>query len=112
MKKTLALLVFAAFLMVLAGCVAGNSQLTLGKVEKLAEKGTALTWSDFEGYQCEETGSGLYIRVYDVNQDYCVMVGGPSLEEPPLYVRLVSRENEEQYVDLREGGLEDFLKNQ
>lgn len=40
------------------------------------------------------------------------MVGGPSLEEPPLYVRLVSRENEEQYVDLREGGLEDFLKNQ
>lgn len=63
MKKTLALLVLAAFLMVLAGCAAGNSQLTLGKVEKLAEKGTALTWSDFEGYQCEETGSGLYIRV-------------------------------------------------
>ena len=40
------------------------------------------------------------------------MIGGPSLEEIPLYVRLVSRENEEQYVDIREGGLEDFLESQ
>ena len=76
-----------------------------------AEKGEALTWSDFEGYAYEEAGSGLYIRVYDVNEEYYVMVGGPSLEESPLYVRLVSR-GDEQYVELREGGLEGFLQGE
>ena len=69
-----------------AGCAAGNGQLTLDKVEKLAEKGASLTWSDFEGYAYEEAGSGLYIRVYDVDEEYYVMIGGPSLEEIPLYV--------------------------
>ena len=39
------------------------------------------------------------------------MVGGPSLEESPLYVRLVSRDDE-QYVELREGGLEGFLQGE
>ncbi len=40
------------------------------------------------------------------------MVGGPSLEESPLYIRLVSRDNGEQYVELREGGLEGFLQGE
>lgn len=112
MKKALALLVSVVLLLSSAGCAAGNGQLMLDKVEKLAEKGASLTWSDFEGYAYEEAGSGLYIRVYDVDEEYYVMIGGPSLEEIPLYVRLVSRENEEQYVDIREGGLEDFLESQ
>lgn len=76
------------------------------------KKGEALTWSDFEGYAYEEAGSGLYIRVYDVNEECYVMVGGPSLEESPLYVRLVSRDDGEQYVELREGGLEGFLQGE
>ena len=40
------------------------------------------------------------------------MVGGPSLEESPLYVRLVSRDDGEQYVERREGGLEGFLQGE
>ena len=40
------------------------------------------------------------------------MVGGPSLEESPLYVRLVSQDDGEQYVELREGGLEGFLQGE
>ena len=95
-----------------AGCAAEHGQLTLERVEQLAEKGEALTWSDFEGYAYEEAGSGLYIRIYDVNEEYYVMVGGPSLEESPLYVRLVSRDDGEQYVELREGGLEGFLQGE
>ena len=96
MKKVLAFLLSMALLVAPAGCAAEPGQLTLERVEQLAEKGEALTWSDFEGYAYEEAGSGLYIRVYDVNEEYYVMVGGPSLEESPLYVRLVSRDNGEQ----------------
>lgn len=40
------------------------------------------------------------------------MVGGPSLEESPLYIRLVSRDDGERYVELREGGLEGFLQGE
>ena len=111
MKKALAFLISVALLVAPAGCAADPGQLTLERVEQLAEKGEALTWSDFEGYAYEEAGSGLYIRVYDVNEEYYVMVGGPSLEESPLYVRLVSR-GDEQYVELREGGLEGFLQGE
>lgn len=83
MKKALAFLISVALLVAPAGCAAEHGQLTLERVEQLAEKGEALTWSDFEGYAYEEAGSGLYIRVYDVNEEYYVMVGGPSLEESP-----------------------------
>ena len=30
----------------------------------LAEKGDSLTWGDFENYDSQEVGSGLYIRQY------------------------------------------------
>ena len=76
MKKALAFLMSVALLVAPAGCAAEPGQLTLERVEQLAEKGEALTWSDFEGYAYEEAGSGLYIRVYDVNEEYYVMVGG------------------------------------
>ena len=112
MKKALAFLMSVALLVAPAGCAAEHGQLTLERVEQLAEKGEALTWSDYEGYAYEEAGSGLYIRVYDVNEEYYVMVGGPSLEESPLYIRLVSRDNGERYVELREGGLEGFLQGE
>ena len=106
MKKALAFLVSVALLVAPAGCAAEPGQLTLERVEQLAEKGEALTWSDFEGYAYEEAGSGLYIRVYDVNEEYYVMVGGPSLEESPLYVRLVSRDDGERAREVMEANRE------
>ncbi len=83
MKKALAFLISVALLVALAGCAVEPGQLTLERVEQLAEKGEALTWSDFEGYAYEEAGSGLYIRVYDVNEEYYVMVGGPLWRKAP-----------------------------
>ena len=50
MKKALAFLMSVALLVAPAGCAAEHGQLTLERVEQLAEKGEALTWSDFEGY--------------------------------------------------------------
>ncbi len=48
MKKVLAFLLSMALLVAPAGCAAEPGQLTLERVEQLAEKGEALTWSDFE----------------------------------------------------------------
>ena len=41
--------------------------LTLNDVIILSQKGYDLTWADFENYDYIETGSGLYIRVYEIN---------------------------------------------
>ena len=46
-EKALAFLVSVALLVAPAGCAAEPGQLTLERVEQLAEKGEALTWSDF-----------------------------------------------------------------
>ena len=84
--------------------------LTLDKAASLSEKGDALTWSDFDGYRCSETGSGLYIRVYNIDEDYAVWIGGGSAEEAPMYIRLVKNDDLDAYVDMRTGDVAAFLE--
>ena len=51
--------------------------LTLERVIRLAEnKGEELTWSDFQMYNAIETGSGLYILVYEIDETFDLMIGG------------------------------------
>lgn len=53
-----------------------NKRLTLDDIVFLSEKGNDLTWDDFDGYQYTETGSGLLIRLYPVDERYGLSVGG------------------------------------
>lgn len=48
---------------------------------KLAEKGAALSWADFEPSDYIETGSGLCIRVYSIDEIFSVSIGsgGPDV---------------------------------
>src|SRR5699024_7144819 len=50
--------------------------LSLEDVITLSQKGYDLTWSDFEKYDYIETGSGLYIRVYEINEMFELWIGG------------------------------------
>ncbi len=84
-------------------------QLTLGKVIELSAKGEALTWSDFEQYSYEDVGFGLYIYRYDIDSNYELRIGGsPSVE--PMYIYLVSKENPDNFIDIRTDDIQSFIE--
>ena len=85
--------------------------LTLDDVITLSEKGHDLTWADFASYSCIETGHGLYIRLYDIDEMFYLSVGGnydTSFE--PMYVRLSARNEAHSSLDIRDGGVEAFIR--
>ncbi len=83
--------------------------LSLNDVITLSGKGEELTWADFNGYSYIETGSGLYIRVYEIDSQYSLMIGGGSTNAPPMYIRLVSKVNSDDYIDIRTEDVEAFI---
>lgn len=85
--------------------------LTLDDVLTLSKKGNELTWSDF-GQNYTEVGSGLYIRRYQVEQGYYLLIGGTSLEWEPMYIYLVRGSGEEDdapRIDIRKDDVAAFL---
>lgn len=81
-----------------------GQKLTLNDVVTLSQKGDALSWSDFERYQGQEIGSGLYIMRYEIDELFDVLVGGIP-EETPMYIRL-RNQSINAWVELREDGVE------
>lgn len=76
----------------------GKPRLTLEDVRTLSEKGESLSWEDFELYDSREVGSGLYIRVYPIDETFSVWIGSFTPGEKPLYI-LLGTENDQ--IDLR-----------
>ena len=73
--------------------------------------GENLTWSDFAVYYSEDIGSGLYIIRYPIDWDYCLLIGGDNMELPPVYIRLVSEHDTENFIDVRFDSIDDFISN-
>ncbi len=84
-------------------------KLTLEDVLTLSKKGDALTWSDFEQYAYIETGSGLYIRVYEINEMFELWIGGTGPDSDPMYIYLSLAEALDTRIDIRDGGVEEFI---
>ena len=83
--------------------------LTIERVIRLAEnKGEELTWSDFQMYNAIETGSGLYILVYEIDETFDLMIGGVP-NSSPMYIRLVTKDNRANYIDIRTEDVEKFI---
>ena len=84
--------------------------LQLHHVIKLAEKGYELGWSDFEDFDYYETGSGLYIRVYEIDETFSLHIGGssPQIDMEPMYIYLVANDLDNR-IDIRDGGVEEFI---
>lgn len=112
----------AALCLLLAGCFLTDpvepGKMTLEDVLALSEKGTDLTWGDLEGFtDYTETGSGLYIRLYAVDDSagsFVLAVGGgmPRAEDPVMYAHLSEAEGEDgDWVDIREGDVAAFLRD-
>lgn len=81
--------------------------LTMEALLALAEeKGSALTWVDFAPYEAVETGSGLYILLFEMADGYSLWVGGSPVDDP-MYIYL--RRGEER-IEIREESIRDFLE--
>ena len=84
-------------------------KLTLNEVIALAQKGYGLTWSDFEKYEYEETGSGLYIRVYEIDGQFRLAIGGGGPDSDPMYIYLAVGDDLDTRIDIRDGGVKEFI---
>lgn len=83
--------------------------LSLSDVMILSQKGYDLTWADFEQYDYVETGSGLYIRVYKINELFELWIGGAGPESDPMYIYLTLSDNLDTKIDIRDGGVTEFI---
>ena len=83
--------------------------LTLNDVIILSQKGYDLSWADFEKYDYIETGSGLYIRVYEINSVFQLMIGGGSPDSDPMYIYLALADDLDTRIDIRDGGVTEFI---
>lgn len=114
MKKIISLvLIFSSFFL-MVGCSIKNKdwdKLSTKKVIQLSQKGTELSWRDFEKYEGKEVGSGLYILKYEVDDEYYLLIGGPGKDERPMYIRLVRNDNKKDYIDIRQESVEEFIKS-
>ncbi len=97
-----------------------GKQLTLQDVIALSEKGMDLSWEDFDDYAYYVTGSGLYIRVYEIDDEYSLMIGGSYpfdqeteekiYVEEPMYIYLCSESAEMGQIDIRKDKVESFIQ--
>ncbi len=85
--------------------------LTLDDVVRLSDKGYGLKWSDFDGYSYYETGCGLYIRVYRINEKFSLLIGGGGTYDNGLiacYFHLQADDG--NFIDIRTDDVKEFIK--
>ncbi len=81
-----------------------SKKLTLEDVLRLSEKGDSLSWDDFREYSYVETGSGLYIRSYDIDERFSVIIGATAEDNTPLYFYLHAPNTySDAHIDIRNG---------
>lgn len=85
--------------------------LTLDEVLELSQSGHELIWGDFNSYKYYETGSGLYIRVYEIDDDFSLWIGGsgPEYELEPMYIYLALKDDIDTHIDIRDGNVAEFI---
>lgn len=108
MRKYIAILLAVVCIFGLVGC-GQQKELTLDKVVELSSKGEDLTWSDFEQYKSIDIGSGLYILVYEIDETFDLWIGGTP-NDAPMYIRLVTKANTDNYIDIRTDDVKGFIE--
>ena len=86
-----------------------DQTLSLDDVVTLSRMGYDLTWGDFNQYRYITTGSGLHIRVYEINEMFELWIGGASLDDAPMYICLALADDPDMRIDIRDGGVEAFI---
>ena len=78
-------------------------RMTIEDVNKLAAKGTALTWDDLLGFEGEDVGSGLYIYRFPIarlEKQFCLEASDAKLSGKPARVRLLAADADGVFHDM------------
>ena len=87
-----------------------TTKLTLNDVIILSQYGYDLSWSDFDDFEYIETGFGLYIRRYEINDLFHFAIGGAGPNSEPMYMHLgANGDDPDAYIDIRDGGVTEFI---
>ncbi len=86
-----------------------HARLSLDDIIKLSQKGEDLTWADFEKFPYIRTGSGLHIRVYDINELFTFAIGGGATDDKPIYMKLSAKTEAKQFIDIRTDDVTEFI---
>lgn len=70
-------------------------QLTMEELFSLVKE-RRLNWTDFEPYASKDIGFGLYILMYPIDDDFCLLIGGSGQGEP-MYMRVYLWDLEEYF---------------
>lgn len=90
--------------------VVTTKQLTLDDVIRLSKKGDKLTWKDFEEFTYYETGSGLYIREYVIDERFSLSIGGTTTDTDARYFYLHAPGTySDAKIDIRSENPEEFI---
>lgn len=96
----------------LLGVLYGNadrSVLTIDNIKILVStKGKELTYQDFKNYVQLDVGSGLLIMSYPIDNDYYLLLGTQGQDEVPMYIHLMTYNND-NYIDIREADIDEFI---
>lgn len=72
--------------------------------------GESLTWDNFASYYyVEESDGDMHILRYPIGEEYSLVIGGVSEEEPPAYIHLVWERSPDVYIDVRTESIDDFI---
>lgn len=96
-----------------APAVTTSKTLTLDDVTELSQKGEKLSWDDFDGFSYYETGSGLYIRIYKIDEIFSLAIGGiGDTQIKPIYIYLKALfEDSEKVIDIRNADVKKFIED-
>jgi hypothetical protein len=86
-----------------------STKLTLEILINLSKKGEELSWEDFQTYDSKDLGSGLYIKLYPIDDKYELLIGGGSHKKSPMYITL-SNKYTEKSIDIRHDDINKFIK--
>lgn len=89
-----------------------SKKLTLEKLIKLSEKGEELTRDDFKKYYHYDTGSGIYIEHYPIDDRFYLSIGYLDPDSEALYIYLSANTAGNSFIDVRDGGVEEFIEQQ
>lgn len=98
----------------LVGALYNNNDrtiLTLDDIKALVnKKGEELMYDDFKDFVQLEVGSGMFIFRYPIDNDFYLLLGTQNQNEKPMYIRLMTYENRDNYIDIRTEDIDKFIK--
>lgn len=89
-------------------------RMTFKDVMTLSEKGSALTWSDFDPYIGEDIGSGIYIYKYNIADGYTLYVMGvpPKAPDKIWLYKGTDAPMDGEHIDIRYDDINEFINSQ